>query len=62
MCLKGIVSRVGEQLQWIPSDRSEEFRIAGTYYYLLLMPFLCFDPKAACFGGFSFDSHWVKEE
>jgi hypothetical protein len=33
--LKWIVSRVWWQLQWIPSDRSEEFRIARAYFYSL---------------------------
>ncbi len=33
------MSRVWEQLQWHPSDRSEEFRIAGAYFYSLLSPF-----------------------
>jgi hypothetical protein len=57
--LKGIVSRVWGQLQWIPSDRSEEFRIAGAYIYSLLTLFSCFNSKKACFGGFLFDSHSV---
>jgi hypothetical protein len=42
---KGIVSRVWEQLQWNPNDRSEEFRTAGAYFYSLLMPFSCFNSK-----------------
>jgi hypothetical protein len=33
--IKGIVSRVWEQFQWIlKSDRSEEFRIAGAYLFI----------------------------
>jgi hypothetical protein len=32
-----IVSRVWEKLQWIPSDISEEFSIAGAYFF----PFWC---------------------
>jgi hypothetical protein len=55
-CIKGIVSWVWEQLQWNPSDRSEEFRTAGAYFYSFLMPFSCFNSKKAIFGGFSFDS------
>jgi hypothetical protein len=47
MYLKGIVSQVREQLQWNPSDRSEEFRTAGAYFYSLLMPFSCFSSKKA---------------
>ncbi len=43
--IKGIVSRVWEQLQWHPSDRSEEFRTAGAYFYSLFMPFSCFNSK-----------------
>jgi hypothetical protein len=59
---KRIVSRVWEQLQWNPSDRSEEFRTAGAYFYSLLMPFLCFNSKKAYCGGFSFDSNSANDE
>ncbi len=60
--LKGIVSRVWEQLQWNPSDRSEVFRIAGAYFYSLLTPFSCFNSKKAFCGGFSFDSNSANDE
>ncbi len=56
------MSRVWEQLIWNPSDKSEEFRIAGTYFYSLLMPFTWFNSKKACFGGFSFDNHSANDE
>ncbi len=39
--LKGIVSRDWEQIQWIPSDRFEECRVAGAYFFSVLKPFLC---------------------
>ncbi len=32
-CLKGIVSRDWEQIQWIPSGWSEECRVAGAYFF-----------------------------
>jgi hypothetical protein len=60
--LKGIVCRVWEQLQWHPSDRSEEFRIAGAYFYALFIPFSCFNSKKACCSGFSFDSYSANDE
>ncbi len=60
--LKGIVSRLWEQLQWNPSDRSEEFRTAEAYFYSLLMPFSCFTSKKAFCGSFSFDSNSAKDE
>ncbi len=60
--LKGIVLLVLEQLQLNPSDRSEEFRTAGTYFYSLSMPFSCFNSKKALCGGFSFDSHSANDE
>ncbi len=59
---KGIVSRVWEQLQWHPSDRSEEFRITGAYFYSLLIPFSCFNSKKTHYSGFSFDSYSANEE
>jgi hypothetical protein len=59
---KGIVSRDGEQIQWIPSDRTEEYRVAGAYLFTVLMPFLCFNLKNACFGGFSFDSYSANDK
>jgi hypothetical protein len=62
LLLKGIVSRFREQLQWNPSDRSEEFRTAGAYFYSLLMPFSCFSYKKAFCGGFSFDSHSANDD
>jgi hypothetical protein len=56
------VSQVLEQLQWNPSDRSEEFRTAGAYFYSLFMPFSCFKSEKAFCGGFSFDSHSANDE
>jgi hypothetical protein len=60
--IKEIESRVLEQLQWNPSDRSEEFRVAGAYFYSLFLPFSCFNSKKACRGSFSFDSHSTNDE
>jgi hypothetical protein len=46
LTVKGIVSRDWEQMQWIPSDRSEECRVAGTYFFLFRwMPFSCINSK-----------------
>jgi hypothetical protein len=42
-----------ECLQLVPIDRSEEFGVAGAYYWT---SFLCFYVKKAWFGGFSFGS------
>ncbi len=60
--LKGIVSRDWEQIQWIPSDRSEECRVAGAYFFPILMSFSCLNSKNACFGGFSFDSYSANDK
>ncbi len=60
--VKGIVSRVWEQLQWNPSDRSEEFRTAGAYFYSLLVPFSRLNSKKAFCAGFSFDSNSANDE
>jgi hypothetical protein len=60
--IKGIVSRDWEQIQWIPSDWSEECRVAGAYFSPVLKPFLCFNLKNACFGGFSFDSYSANDK
>jgi hypothetical protein len=60
--LKGIVSGDWEQIQWIPSDKSEECRVAGAYFFLILMSFSCFNLKNACFGGFSFDSYSANDK
>jgi hypothetical protein len=62
IALKGIVSRVWEQLQWHPSDKSEEFSIAGAYFYSLLITFSCFNSQNACCSGFSFDSYSANDE
>ncbi len=59
---KGILSRVREQLQWHPSDRSEEFRITEAYFYSLLIPFSCFNSKKACCSSFSFDSYSANDQ
>ncbi len=56
--IKGIVSRDWEQIQWIPSDWSEECRVAGAYFVPVLMPFSCFNLKNAWFGSFSFLCEW----
>jgi hypothetical protein len=60
--LKGIVSRDWEQIHWIPSDWSEECRVAGAYFFPFLKPFLCFNLKNAWFGGFSFDSYSANDK
>ncbi len=43
-------------------DRSEEFNVAGAYFYSVLMSFLRFHSEKACFGGFSFDSQSANDE
>ncbi len=62
--LNGKVSQHWEQLLWIPSDRSEEFRVAdaGTYFYTVFIVLSCFNSKKnVWFGRFSFDSHPANE-
>jgi hypothetical protein len=39
-------------------NTSEEFRIAGAYFYSLS----CCNSKKSCCGGFSFDSHTANDE
>jgi hypothetical protein len=59
---KGIVCQDWEQIQWIPSAKSEECRVAGAYFFPVLMPLSCFNSKNACFGGFSFDSYSANDK
>ncbi len=60
--IKGIVSRDWEQIQWIPSVKSEKCRVAGAYFFPVLMPFSCFNSKNMCFVSFSFDSYSANDK
>ncbi len=62
LLFKGIVSQDWEKIQWIPSDRFEEWRVAGAYFFPDLMPFSCLNSKNACFGSFSFDSYSANDK
>jgi hypothetical protein len=44
------------------TKRCEEHRVAGAYFYSILMPFSCLNSKNACFGGFSFDSYSANDK
>ncbi len=55
--VKGIVSQDGEWTQWILSVKSGKCKVAGAYFYSILMSFSSFHSKNVRFGGFSFDSY-----